>query len=74
MEFFSKYIASFYKNVRSPPYRCAVLQDPCLLLTQARIFFKKLNFLVLLIENQEWRFTKILLVKCWRKEEFHFQQ
>ena len=26
--FFSKYIVSFYKKVRSPPYCCSVLLDP----------------------------------------------
>ena len=27
---FNKYIASFYKKVRSPPYYCAVFLDPSL--------------------------------------------
>ena len=28
MAFFSNYIASFYKNTRTPPYCCAALLDP----------------------------------------------
>ena len=47
MEFFSEYIASFYKKIRSPSYCCAVLLDPRLItfyLKSITFYLKTITF------------------------------